>query len=76
MFSWSIIDGSRTIHDTSRVVRMMIVSDATTYYCHARGIIYDCNILIIQATDYIRLISLQVREIFITPSTLWGGQVG
>ncbi len=57
MFSKSITDDSRSVNDTARVVRMTIVSDATTwtftYYRHSddsSGVIYDCNIFIIQAT--------------------------
>jgi hypothetical protein len=48
---------SRSINDTSRVARMMTVGDATTwsvnYDCYSndfRGIIYNCNMFIIQAT--------------------------
>jgi len=44
---------------TPLVIRMMIISDATTwsitYDCHSHGssgVIYDCNIFIIQAIDY------------------------
>ncbi len=47
MFSWSI-------NDTSRVVRMTIVGDATTRSVtseDSRGVIYILNIFIIQATD-------------------------
>ncbi len=45
---------SRNVNDTSRVVKMTIVSDATawrsTFDCHSdnsRGVIYDRNILVI-----------------------------
>jgi hypothetical protein len=59
MLSRNIIDNSRSAKDTSRVIRMMIVSDTTTwsiiYDCHSydsRGTIYDRNVVIIQATDH------------------------
>jgi len=58
MFSRSIIDDSKSINDTSRVVRITIVSDATTWsvtYDHhsdsSRGVIYDHNIFITHATS-------------------------
>ncbi len=58
MFSGSIIDNSRRINDTSRVVRMMVVSDTTTWsttYNHhfdnSRGVIKD--IFIIQTTGIV-----------------------
>ncbi len=39
MFSRSIIDDSRSVNDISRVVKMMNISDATTwsvkYNCHS-----------------------------------------
>jgi hypothetical protein len=44
---------SRSLNDTSRVVRMTIVDDATTWSDisdDSRGVIYDHNIFIIQAT--------------------------
>jgi hypothetical protein len=31
MLSRSIMDNSRSVNDTSKVIRMMIVCDATTY---------------------------------------------
>jgi hypothetical protein len=53
----SVIDESRSINDTSRVIRMAFISDVTdmsiTYDRHSddsRGVIYDHNIFIIQAT--------------------------
>ncbi len=62
MFSRSIIDDSRSVNDTSRIIRIMIVSDATTWSitddCHSnnsRGVIYNHNIFVIQATGYINL---------------------
>jgi hypothetical protein len=61
MFSRSIIDNSRSINDTTRVVRMMVVSETTSwsisYKCHSNdsiGFIYDHNIFIIQATGLLR----------------------
>jgi hypothetical protein len=58
MFSRSIINDSRSVNDTSRVVRMKIVSDATTwsitYDGHtSRGVVYVGNIFVIQASEYI-----------------------
>jgi hypothetical protein len=57
MFTRSITDDSRSINDRSRVVRMTIISDNTTwsitYNCHSHdtsGAIYDHNILLIQVT--------------------------
>ncbi len=51
--SMSVIDDSRCTDDTNRVVRMMIINDATsrsvTYDYHSdnsRAVIYDCNILV------------------------------
>ncbi len=48
---------SRSVNDSTRVIRMMIISDASTWsvtYDHhsdnSRGVIYDGNILIIQAS--------------------------
>jgi hypothetical protein len=44
---------SRSINDTSRVIRMMIVGDATTWSVtsdNSRGVICDPNVFIIQAT--------------------------
>ena len=44
---------SGSINDTSSVFRMMIVGDATTWSItsdNSKGVIYDCNIFIIQAT--------------------------
>jgi hypothetical protein len=52
MLSRSIIDNSKGINNTSRVVGMMIISDAPS--CGAilmtRGVIYDRDIFIIEAT--------------------------
>jgi hypothetical protein len=55
--SRSIIGDSKSKNDTSRVIRMMIVSDATTwsitYDRHSddsTGVICDRNVFIIQAT--------------------------
>ncbi len=52
----SIIDDSRSVNDTFRIIRVTVVSDATTWsvtYDHhsdnSRGVIYDRNILIIVA---------------------------
>ncbi len=44
---------SRSIIDTSRVIRMMIVGDAATWSVtsdNSRGVIYNCNVFIIQTT--------------------------
>jgi hypothetical protein len=44
---------SKSINDTSRIIRMMIVGDATTWSVtsdDSRGVIYNCNIFIIEAT--------------------------
>jgi hypothetical protein len=49
MFSWSV-------NDTSSVIRMTIVGDATTW-CHSRVVIYDRNVFIIKATE-VNLIKL------------------
>jgi len=50
---------SRSVNDTSGVVRLMIIGDTTTWsitYDHHsdnyRGVIYDHNTFIIQATGY------------------------
>jgi hypothetical protein len=46
---------SRSVKDTSRVIRMTIISDSTTWSVtsdDSRGVIYNCNIFIIQATDH------------------------
>jgi hypothetical protein len=58
MFSRSLIDDRGGVNDTSRNVRMMITSDDTTwcvtYDCRSgdsRGVIYDRNIFILQATE-------------------------
>ncbi len=50
---WSINVFSRSIKDTSGVVRMVIVVDATTwsFILMTTGVIYNRNIFIIQATD-------------------------
>jgi hypothetical protein len=45
---------SRSINEASRVIRMMIVGDATTWSItsdDSRGVMYDCYILIMQATN-------------------------
>ncbi len=59
MFSRSVIDDSRTVNDNSRVIRMTTLSDPTTWSItydnhsyNSRGVINDCDIFIIQATDY------------------------
>jgi hypothetical protein len=59
MFTGSITDDSGNVNDTSRVVRMMIISDAITwsipYDCHSddfRGVIYDQDIFIIQVNGW------------------------
>jgi hypothetical protein len=59
MFSRSMIDDSWSVDDNSRVFRMMFVSDATTwsitYHHHSedfKGVIYDCDIFMVQATRY------------------------
>jgi len=51
MFSRSIIEDSRSINDTSRVISMMIVSDATIWSVtnDSRVVIYNLNMFIIQA---------------------------
>ncbi len=44
---------SMAINDTSRVVRIMLIGDATTWSVtsdNSRGVIYNCNVFIIQAT--------------------------
>ncbi len=58
MFSRSVIDDSRTVNDHSRVIRMTILSDPTTWsvtYDHhsynSRGVIYNRNIFIIQTSE-------------------------
>jgi hypothetical protein len=52
-----MIDNSNSVNDTFRVVRMMIVSDATTWSMindrhsdDSRGVIYNRNIFILQST--------------------------
>jgi hypothetical protein len=52
-----MLSKSRSINDTSRVVRMTIIGEATTWsitYTHHsddyRDVIYDCSIFITQAT--------------------------
>ncbi len=52
MFSGTIIEESRSINATSRVIRMTIVSDATNWSVteDSRVAIYDGNMFIIQAT--------------------------
>jgi hypothetical protein len=51
MFSRSIIKDPRSINDTSRVIRMMIVSDATIWSVtnDSRVVIYNRNMFITQA---------------------------
>ncbi len=44
---------SRSVNDNSKVVRMTIVSDATTCsvnFENSKGVVYDRNFFIIQAT--------------------------
>ncbi len=59
---------SKGLNDTSRVVRMMIVGDATTWSVtsdDSGSAIYDCNISIIQATGcWVKgqCTSLEIRE--------------
>jgi hypothetical protein len=52
----SVLDDSRSIDDTFRVIRMTIVSDAPKcgLILMTRGVIYERNIFIIQATDRMR----------------------
>jgi hypothetical protein len=54
----SIIDVSRSVNATFRVVRMTIISDATTWSItynsrsvYSRDVIYDRDIFMIQATS-------------------------
>ncbi len=56
---------SQSLNDTSRVIRMTIVGDITTwsitYDCHSdnsRGVIYNNNIFIVQATYYATLVKI------------------
>jgi len=45
----------KSVNDTSRVIRMTIVGDATTWSITSddyRGVIYNRNIFTIQATGY------------------------
>ncbi len=57
MFSRSIIDNSRSINDTSRVTRMTIVNDASSFD-NSKGVIYDCSIFILWKEI------LEIRSIF------------
>jgi hypothetical protein len=43
---------ARSINDTSRVVRMMIVGDATTWSVIIESSFYDRNMFIIQAAEW------------------------
>jgi hypothetical protein len=54
MFYRSIIDDSWSINDTSRVIRMTIVSDAPGcgVILTTPGVIYDRNIFIIHAKGH------------------------
>jgi hypothetical protein len=70
MFPGIAIDDSRSVNDTSRVIRMTIVSDATTwsitYEHHSdnfRGVIYVCNIFVIQATELYNFFSVTVYSV-------------
>ncbi len=54
MFSRSVIVDSRSVNDTPRVIRMLILSDAATSD-DSRGVIYDSNIFKIQAAGVSRL---------------------
>ncbi len=62
MFSKSETDDTRSVNDTSRVVRITIVSDATNwsvnYDRHSTGVIYNYNIFIMQATGLVYVIVL------------------
>ncbi len=57
MFSKSIIDDPRSVTNTSRAIRMTVVSDTTTWSItynrrsdNSRGVIYNRNIFIILVT--------------------------
>jgi hypothetical protein len=47
---------SRSLNDISKIIRMMIVGDATTYSVtsdYSRGVIYDRIIFIIEVTVFL-----------------------
>jgi hypothetical protein len=52
MFSMSLIDNTRSVNDTSRVVRMTLQLGAslTIVILVTRGVIYDRNIFMMQDT--------------------------
>ena len=58
---------SQSINDTSEVIRMTILSNATTWSVthdhldNSRGVIYDCNISMIQATGSVVLVVSTLR---------------
>jgi hypothetical protein len=68
---------SRSINDTSRVIRMMIAVDAIAWILtsdDSRGVIYNCNINIIQARANNAVLLIADAEMFIVqaPSvTVW-----
>ncbi len=50
---------SRSLNDTSRVVKMMIVGDATTLENHSndsRVVIYNRNVFIKEATGFFKIL--------------------
>ncbi len=72
MFSGSIIDNSWSINDTSRVIRIIIVSDAPSCGVILTsikvGVIYDHNIFLIQATVYSSAALITVVKSFVVPA--------
>ncbi len=68
---------SKSVNDTTRVVRMMIAGDAIPWGLtsdDSRGVIYNCNINIIQARAYNAVLLIADAERFIVqaPSvTVW-----
>ncbi len=56
---------SRSVNDTSRFVRMTIVGDASTWsatFDGSRGVIYDRNIFIIQASGLKFLLTFSSKK--------------